>query len=69
MEFTIEKEILATNLKIVEKTTVVRGVQPVLSNILIEAFDNNHIKFSATDLDINISSTAVASASIQIPFT
>ena len=61
MEFTIEKEILATNLKIVEKTTVVRGVQPVLSNILIEAFDNNHIKFSATDLDINISSTAVAS--------
>lgn len=61
MEFQIEKELLVTNLKIVEKTTVARGIQPVLSNILIEANENNHIKFSATDLDINISSSTIAS--------
>lgn len=61
MEFTIEKELLSTNLKIVEKTTVARGIQPVLSNILIEATLDNYIKFSATDLDINIVSKTVAS--------
>ena len=61
MEFTIEKEILSSNLKIVEKTTVVRGIQPVLSNILIEATPDNYIRFSATDLDINIVTKAAAS--------
>ncbi len=61
MEFTIEKETLLTNLKIVEKTTVTRGIQPVLSNILIDAAPDNYITFSATDLDINIVSKTVAS--------
>ena len=65
MEFTIEKETLLTNLKIVEKTTVVRGIQPVLSNILINASSDNFITFSATDLDINIMSKAIAS--VQTP--
>lgn len=61
MEFTIDKETLLTNLKIVEKTTVSRGIQPVLSNILINATPDNFITFSATDLDINIVSKAIAS--------
>lgn len=61
MEFTIEKELLLTNLKIVEKTTVARGIQPVLSNILIDAGSDNFITFSATDLDINIHSKTIAS--------
>lgn len=65
MEFTIEKESLLTNLKIVEKTTVARGIQPVLSNILIDAKSDNYITFSATDLDINIVSKTVAS--VQTP--
>lgn len=65
MEFTIEKELLSTNLKIVEKTTVARGIQPVLSNILIEASSDNYIKFSATDLDINIVSKTVASVKTE----
>ncbi len=65
MEFTIEKESLLTNLKIVEKTTVARGIQPVLSNILIDATPDNFITFSATDLDINITSKTVAS--VQTP--
>ena len=61
MEYTIEKETLLTNLKIVEKTTVTRGIQPVLSNILIDAATDNYITFSATDLDINIVSKTIAS--------
>ena len=65
MEFTIEKEALLTNLKIVEKTTVSRGIQPVLSNILIDAKSDNYITFSATDLDINIVSKTIAS--VQTP--
>lgn len=65
MEFTIEKESLLTNLKIVEKTTVARGIQPVLSNILINASSDNFITFSATDLDISIMSKTIAS--VQTP--
>ena len=65
MEFTIEKEALLTNLKIVEKTTVTRGIQPVLANILINATSDNFITFCATDLDINISSKTIAS--VQTP--
>ena len=65
MEFTIEKESLLTNLKIVEKSTVARGIQPVLSNILINASSDNFITFSATDLDISIMSKTIAS--VQTP--
>lgn len=65
MEFTIEKELLLTNLKIVEKTTVARGIQPVLSNILINASSDNYITFSATDLDINIVSKTIASVKTE----
>ena len=65
MEFTIEKEFLLTNLKIVEKTTITRGIQPVLSNILIIASSDNYITFAATDLDINITSKTIAS--VQTP--
>ncbi len=65
MEFTIEKESLLTNLKIVEKTTVARGIQPVLSNILIVASSDNYITFAATDLDINITTKTIAS--VQTP--
>ena len=52
-------------MKIVEKTTVARGIQPVLSNILINAAPDNFITFSATDLDINIVSKTIAS--VQTP--
>ena len=65
MEFTIEKESLLTNLKIVEKTTITRGIQPVLSNILIIASSDNYITFAATDLDINITLKTIAS--VQTP--
>ena len=70
MIFTIEKESLLNNLRIVEKASLSKGIQPVLSNILIEAKDNE-VRFSATDLDLSIvaSTTAVVDTegSITLP--
>ena len=70
MIFTIEKESLLNNLRIVEKASLSKGIQPVLSNILIEA-KNNEVIFSATDLDLSIvaSTTAVVDneGSITLP--
>ncbi len=59
MNFLIEKEDFLNNLKIVEKATIGKGIQPILANILIEA-ENNVIKFTATDLDISIVSSCIA---------
>ncbi|MGN0197808.1 MAG: DNA polymerase III subunit beta [Candidatus Gastranaerophilaceae bacterium] len=53
MIFTTDKESLLNKLRIVEKITVQRGIQPVLANILFET-ENNTLKLSATDLDISI---------------
>jgi len=54
MEFNIKKEALYNNLRAVERVTAVRGVQPVLSNVLIETIDDNIIRLAATDLDLSI---------------
>lgn len=54
MNFKINKDSLLNGLRIVEKATAVRGIQPILSNVLIETFKDNFIKLSATDLDITI---------------
>ncbi len=59
MNFLIEKDDFLNSLRLVEKATVGKAIQPVLSNILIEA-ENNKIKFTATDLDITIVSFGVA---------
>lgn len=54
MKFSIEKNDLLHGLRMVEKITVQRGIQPVLANILIEAIDGRTLKFTSTDLDILI---------------
>lgn len=54
MKFNIEKNDLLHGLRMVEKITVQRGIQPVLANILIEAVDGRTLKFTSTDLDILI---------------
>ncbi|MDD3419301.1 MAG: DNA polymerase III subunit beta [Candidatus Gastranaerophilales bacterium] len=54
MKFNIEKNDLMQGLRMVEKITVQRGIQPVLANILIEAVDGRTLKFTSTDLDILI---------------
>lgn len=60
MLFTIDKDSLLNKLKIVEKITIPRGIQPVLANILFEASDNL-LKLTATDLDLTIITNTMAS--------
>lgn len=60
MEFLIKKEDLFNGIKIVERATAMKGLQPVLANILIETVDKSTIKLSATDLDLTVISTVQA---------
>lgn len=62
MEFVIKKEELFNGIRIVERATAMKGLQPVLANILIETVDKSTIKFSATDLDL----TVIASVQAQV---
>ena len=55
MEIILNKEDLLNGIKIVEKVTVQKGSQPVLSNILIETISNDRVRFCATDLNLAIS--------------
>lgn len=55
MEIILEKEDFLNGIKIVEKITSQKGVQPVLANILIETVSGDRIKFCATDLNQAIS--------------
>jgi len=54
MEFLIKKDELFNGIKIVERATAMKGLQPVLANILIETVDKSTLKFSATDLDLTV---------------
>lgn len=54
MEFLIKKEDLFNGIKIVERATAMKGLQPVLANILIETIDKSTIKLTATDLDLTV---------------
>lgn len=54
LSFQVEKEIIYNGLKIVERATAQKGLQPVLANILIEAVDKNKINLYATDFDLTI---------------
>ena len=54
MKFIIKKEDLYNGIKIVERATSVKALQPVLLNILIETIGTNKIKLVATDLDLTV---------------
>jgi DNA polymerase-3 subunit beta len=54
LSFQIEKEVLYSGLKIVERATAQKGLQPVLANILFSAVDKNTINLFATDFDLTI---------------
>ena len=60
MKFIIRKEDLYNGIKIVERATSQKAVQPVLYNILIEASENNTVKLTATDLVLTVSTTVDA---------
>lgn len=54
MKFVVKKEDLYNGIKIVERATSVKALQPVLLNILIETIDKSTIKLVATDLDYTV---------------
>lgn len=60
MEFVISKEDLFNGIRIVERATAMKGLQPVLANILIETIDKSTLKFYATDLDLTVIATVNA---------
>ena len=60
MKFLIEKENLLNGLRIVEKITLQRGIQPVLANFLIET-NSTEVIFSSTDYDNSVKTSALAS--------
>ncbi len=71
MNFKIKKEVLYNGLGVVSKAAAVRGIQPVLSNVLIEAEENNLLKLCATDLDLSIEikipANVIKTGSITLP--
>ena len=54
MKFVVKKEDLYNGIKIVERATSIKALQPVLMNILIETIDKSTIKLIATDLDYTV---------------
>ena len=54
MKFVVKKDDLYNGIKIVERATSVKALQPVLMNILIETIDKGTIKLTATDLDYTV---------------
>lgn len=71
MQFTVQKDVIYNGLNVVGKAAASRGIQPVLSNVLIETIEDNSLKLCATDLDIsieiNIPSIIVKKGSITLP--
>ena len=54
MKFFVKKEDLYNGIKIVERATSMKALQPVLLNILIETVDKGTIRLVATDLDLTV---------------
>ena len=54
MKFLVNKEDLYNGIKIVERATSAKALQPVLLNILIETVDKGTIRLVATDLDLTV---------------
>jgi DNA polymerase-3 subunit beta len=60
MKFIVRKEDLYDGIKIVERATSQKAVQPVLYNILIETVGTNQIRLTATDLVLTVITTVDA---------
>ena len=54
MRFVAGKDDLLNGIRIVERATVVKGLQPVLANVLIETVGTSQVKLTATDFDLSI---------------
>ncbi|MBQ8848106.1 MAG: DNA polymerase III subunit beta [Candidatus Gastranaerophilales bacterium] len=65
MEIVLNKEDFSNGIKIVEKITAQKAIQPILSNILIETVTSDRIRFCATDLNnlaINYKTSAMVTS-------
>ena len=69
MKFVANKEELLNGIRIVERATVVKGLQPVLANVLIETIGDNQIKLTATDFDLSITTLINATVESEGKFT
>ena len=69
MKFVVNRNDLLNGIKIVERATVIKGLQPVLSNILIETVGSNQIKLSATDFDFSVTTLLTASVETEGKYT
>lgn len=54
MKFSVEKDVILNGLRIVERATVPKGLQPVLANVLIESLSSDTLKLSATSFDLTV---------------
>lgn len=69
MKFVANKDELLNGIKIVERATVIKGIQPVLANVLIETIGTNQIKLTATDFDLSIVTVIDANIEVEGKFT
>ncbi|MBE7704099.1 MAG: DNA polymerase III subunit beta [Cyanobacteria bacterium SIG28] len=69
MRFVAGKDDLLNGIRIVERATVVKGLQPVLANVLIETIGTNQIKLTATDFDFSITTMIDANVEEEGRFT
>ena len=69
MRFLAKKDDLLNGIRIVERATVVKGLQPVLANVLIETVGTNQIKLTATDFDLSITTLINATIEAEGKFT
>lgn len=60
MKFSIQREEMHHAVATVQRATATRVIQPILSNILLEASDTETLRLSATDLDFSIETTIPA---------
>ena len=63
MKFVVKKEDLFDGIKIVERATSIKAIQPVLMNIYIETVDKSTIRLVATDTDLTV--TALVDAQVE----
>ena len=69
MRFVAGKDDLLNGIRIVERATVVKGLQPVLANVLIETVGTSQIKLTATDFDLSITTLIDAQVEEEGKFT
>ena len=69
MRFVAGKDDLLNGIRIVERATVVKGLQPVLANILIETVGDSKVKMTATDFDLSITTLINAQVEEEGRFT